>query len=106
MIAFPSMLKKAAEEAGMQIPDDPEMYEIYSKLYPHLYIFCQVQLGAPMPYPSVHFDNAKIIATIPEDQVETITYEDITKLGIKIGYSKNPNWFVKTFNKFMGVQYE
>jgi len=109
MLAFPVMLKKPAEQAGIPTPDNADLYEEYKELYPHFFIFCRMQLGAPMPYPSVHFDNAKIVASIPEQELQTITHEEIVRRGFQIGYSGEvriigkSNWFTRTVRKLLGV---
>lgn len=88
MLAFPSMLEPAAREAGMAVPADPENYEAEKEAFPHFFVFCAVQLGSPMPTPTAHWENAKLIAAIPEDQIRNETGETLTERGLQIGYSK------------------
>lgn len=84
MIAFPFMLFRPAEQAGMKTPTDEE-YD--PNEFPHFHVFCSMQLGAPMPNPSSHWENAKVIAAIPSDQIKTVTPKDILALGFQIGRS-------------------
>jgi hypothetical protein len=93
MIAFPSMLVGAAKRAGIEVPaNDDEVDRILEdhglcEKYIKFYIFCLLQLGASMPYASVHFDNARVIAEIPDDQIKTITIKDVFDMGFQIGDS-------------------
>lgn len=68
MLAFPGMLVAPAEKAGIQVPEDPNNFD--SDDYIRFAIFCQA-----------HWANAKIIASIPEDQLKTITMGDLCGLG-------------------------
>lgn len=80
MIALPVMLANAAAEAGMKVPPDPDNFE--RDEYPHFNVLCFVQLGSSMPNPHAHFDNAKIIAAIPERAIRLVTLTDLAKLGV------------------------
>lgn len=84
MIAFPAMLVLAAEKAGIDTPKNPEEYD--PQEYPLWHLFCNAQLGQPMPYAGCHWDNAHIIAQIPLDKLKTITFEELKELGFQIGY--------------------
>jgi hypothetical protein len=86
MLALDDMLVKPAEEAGIKVPTDLENFN--KDEYPHWTVYCNVQLGSPMPYPSCHWDNAKIIASIPSDKIKITTFEELEKLGLQIGFSK------------------
>lgn len=83
MLAFPSMLRPAAKAAGIKVPEDLEDYD--KNKYPHWYIFCVMQLGASMPYPGVAFDNAKVVAEIEKDELETITAQQLFDRGFYVG---------------------
>lgn len=91
MIAFPGMLAKAATLAGISIPDNVDKFEEYVELYPHFYVFCLMQLGQSMPYPGVHFDNARIIAECTEDEIVVITPNELIDRGFQIGFSHSRN---------------
>ena len=85
MFAFAGMLVSAAEAAGMKVPPDPENF--IPGDYPHFAVFCTMQLGAPMPYAGVHFENAKIIAAIPDDKIKKLKAKQIFALGFQVGSS-------------------
>lgn len=90
MIAFPGMLLGPAHEAGIKTPpdnvvDDDNKFD--PQEYPHWMVFCNLQLGSSMPTPTAHWENAKVIAAIPEDKIRTMTYQDIMELGFQIGNS-------------------
>lgn len=76
MIVFPGMLLGPAEKAGIKTPADADNYD--ANEYTHFAVFCNLQLARPM---SCHWTNAKIIATIPEDKIKTITVEEILEMG-------------------------
>lgn len=87
MIAFSELLTEPAKQAGIPIPDDVKNFENYKDSHPHFFLFCIMQLGQPMPYPSAHWDNACVIAEIPEKDIATLTITQILNLGFNIGYS-------------------
>lgn len=80
MIAFAVILVQAAEEAGMKVPPDPENFE--AEEYPHWNVFCVFQIGKAVRYHGEHFQNAEVIAKIPDDQIRTITYGGLLSLGV------------------------
>lgn len=82
MLAFPSMLLSPAEEAGMKIPlDFDDDIKSIKETHVHFYIFCLLQLGKKMHSPTEHWDNAKIIAPIPEDELKTLSINDLIDRG-------------------------
>lgn len=91
MFAFTSVLIPAAVAAGIKVPDsstDLDNLETLDKTtYPHWFVYAMVQTGASMPYPGVHFDNAKVIANIPLDKIKTVTLDDLCEMGFSIGHS-------------------
>ncbi len=86
MLAFPEMIAPAAEEADIKVPPDLENYS--REDYPHWAAFCNVQLGAPMPHASAHWENAKVIATIPHSEIKLTTYQQLLDKGLAVGFSK------------------
>ena len=80
MIAFPVMLKGAAELAGMKVPPDLEKYS--NSDYPHWHCFCVLQLGRAVTYHGEHWDNAKIIAAVPDDDIMKFSVKDFIALGL------------------------
>ena len=83
MLAFPEMLTHAAEQAGMAVPNFDENKDWNPEEYPHFTVFCNIQLGRPMR-PGEHWDNAKVIAQIPEDRIRQITLEEMIGMGLHI----------------------
>lgn len=81
MIVFPGMLVASATKAGMKVPEDPDEFD--PEQFPHFHAFCNVQLGYRMPNLSVHWGNAEIIASIPEDKIRTITLKELFDLGFQ-----------------------
>lgn len=85
MLAFPGLIAPAAEQAGIKLPDDVENYD--KSQYPHWHVFSAMQLGAPMPHACAHWDNAKVIATLDDTEILTITPEQLEEKGFAIGFS-------------------
>jgi hypothetical protein len=80
MMAFPSMLVGAAEKAGIKIPSQPDG-KWKSKDFPHFHIFCNVQLCRPIRW-GEHWENAEVIAAIPETELESIKLGDLIARGL------------------------
>lgn len=80
MLAFPSMLVPAAEKAGMAVPPEPNSFSKHD--FPHFAVFCALQLGRRMNDFTEHWDNARIIAAIPVDQLKTMYLEDFINAGV------------------------
>jgi hypothetical protein len=81
MIVFESLLMKPASDAGMKVPDDPDK-GFSAHEFPHFQVFCTLQLARPMSSPSQHWENAKIIAAVPEDKIRTMKLDDFVALGV------------------------
>jgi len=81
MMAYPGMLVGAAEKAGMKVPPDPDG-EWKVEEFPHFNIFCTVQLGRRIRW-GEHWDNAKVVAAIPEDKLKTITLMELIEAGLE-----------------------
>lgn len=86
MIATPYGLISPAEKAGIKVPNDVDNYD--PEEYKHFHLFLCAQLGAPMPTSTSHWENAKVIAKIPEDKIKTITAEELEDLGFQVGHSQ------------------
>lgn len=81
MITFPSLLANAASKSGIMVP---QIVDNYSREdYPHWFVFCWAQLGRPMPSPVSHWNNAKLIAGIPANQLKYVSIEDLNKKGLQ-----------------------
>jgi hypothetical protein len=87
MIVGTGILAKAAAKAGIEVPKDHSSENFDKEKYARWHIYLAVQLGRPLPYPSAHWDNAEVIASIPEDQLKTVTVADLKKLGLAEGPS-------------------
>lgn len=74
MMVYPGMLVGAAEDAGMKVPPDTENYD--PKEYPHFDLFCLLQLARPMQW-GEQFDNAKILAEIPIEELRKMTVKQL-----------------------------
>lgn len=83
MIALPSMLMEPAKRAGMKVPEDPDNFD--PNEYPHWDVYLKVQIGAPMPNWTAHWDNAQVIASVSEDKIKSITYNDLLEMGLAVG---------------------
>ncbi len=85
MLAFPDMLAGPAQEAGITVPENAEDFD--KDKFPHFAVYLNVQLGSPLPYPTAHWDNAKVIAAIPEDKIRTVTISELIAAGLATGHS-------------------
>jgi hypothetical protein len=91
MIALATMLVGPAEDAGIEVP--PELKnesgkeEWDAEKYPRFTLFASAQLGQPMPSPTSHWDNAKVIAAIPEAKLKKITMKQLISRGFEVGCS-------------------
>jgi hypothetical protein len=83
MIAFPGMLVGPAKAAGMKVPEDPENF--VAEEYVRFQIYLAFQLGAPLPYPSAHWDNAKIIAELTDEDLQKVTVGEMME-RLALGY--------------------
>lgn len=82
MIALPIMLVEPAKQAGIDVPNDLDNYDV--EKYKRFHLLRCAQLGQPMPNPLSHFTNAKIIAQVPEDRIKDITFNDLIEMGFEI----------------------
>lgn len=79
MLMFPCMISTAASEAGMKVPSDPADFD--RDKFPHFAVFCAAQLGRAMTSPHEHWENAKIIADIPDKDIRRVTVYDLINRG-------------------------
>lgn len=90
MMVFPSMLVPAAQSAGMKAPTEKEMDKFeknwnnqkMKEKYPHFWVFCTLQLARPVRW-GEHWENAKVIAGIPEEKLKTMTLSDFIAAGLE-----------------------
>lgn len=81
MMAYPGMIADAAKKAGMKVPENPDG-EWKVEEYPHFNIFCNVQLGRRIRW-GEHWENAKVVAAVPEDKLKTITLMELIEAGLE-----------------------
>lgn len=85
MLAFESLIAQAATDAGMKTPPGELLDEEWSaEEYPHFRVFCNIQLGREMSRPNQHWDNAKVIAKIPDDRIKEMTLADLEAAGVEL----------------------
>lgn len=75
------MLVTAAEAVGMKVPSDPDKYD--RDQFPHFAVFCNAQLGKPMR-PGEHWENAKVIAGIPDAKIREVSMAYLVELGFEL----------------------
>lgn len=80
MMLYPGMLVAAAEQAGMEVPADPDHYD--ATKYPHFDIFCILQLGRSIRW-GEHWDNAKVLASIPIEKLNLMTIDQLIEMGFE-----------------------
>jgi hypothetical protein len=77
MLAFPGMIARHAEKAGMKIPKDPDKKWDFQK-YLHFGVFCALTLGRPLRWGTTAIqENADIIAAIPLEELKRLTLEQV-----------------------------
>lgn len=82
MMAFPSMLINAAQQAGMKVPDLSASDDYAKDDFPHFHVFCTAQLARRMQ-PGEHWENAKVVAAVPESEVRMITLDQLIERGLR-----------------------
>jgi hypothetical protein len=68
-------LVHAAQEAGIKLP--PNVYTFSKSEFPHWSLLCDCQLDRPLPDAKAHYRNALVIASISDDTIQGIGYNDI-----------------------------
>lgn len=81
MLAFPSMLCSAADQAGIKYPDGPEVADYDPAEFPHWHVLCATQLARSCQ-PGEHFENAVIIGAIDVSKLKKMTFNDFAALGV------------------------
>ncbi len=83
MIAFAELLVEPAKRAGIPVPEKFDQGgDFDEKAYPRFNLFCCVQLGTAMPDPQAHWNNARVIAQVPEDKICSITMAELLDMGL------------------------
>lgn len=89
MILFPAMLANCAKDAGIKLPKDVNAEDFDSEEFPHWKVYLAVQLGASLPHPRAHWENARVVAEIPDDKIREITYNQLLERGLAVGNSRS-----------------
>lgn len=81
---FPDMFYGLLNEVGISIPENHEKFDFYE--YVHYNVFMNVSLGYAY-HEWQHEHNAKIIASIPHEKLNTMTVEGLINLGCEFTQS-------------------
>ncbi len=81
MLVFPGLIENAAREAGIAVPPDVDDFD--PDEFPHFHFFCVVQLGRSMNSHNEHWENAKVVAKIPEEKIRTINLFQLQEMGFQ-----------------------
>lgn len=49
--------------------------------YPHFHVFCIMTLGRPIKQPGGHYENAKVLAALTDEEVTTIDFNGLVAKG-------------------------
>lgn len=85
MIAFPGMLVSACEAAGIAVPPETSSMaavEKHSDEFPYFFVFCMTQLCRPIRW-GEHWENAHVIASIPREEITSVTLEQLIEKGFE-----------------------
>ena len=83
MILSEVLIVEAARKAGIKVPPDELLDKEWdNKQYPHFAAYCNMQLNKPVQW-GEHWENAKVIASIPLDDLLTMTVDDIIDRGFQ-----------------------
>jgi len=83
MLVFPGMIAESARQAGMKVPADPDG-KWSPEDYPHFHVFCNMQLCRSLADFGAHWDNAKVIAALSDEDVRKVTKDDLISRGFVI----------------------
>ena len=79
-----------SREAGISVPPDPFYFDPTE--YPHFWLFCMVQMGRPFRHAEPRH-NAKVIATIQDKDLYTITMSELMDKGLWFAsYATGPSF--------------
>lgn len=76
---LPEDLVKPATDAGIKVPPDLDFYQPFK--YPYFSLLCTMMAGKPIIDEQASVRNARIIASIPVEDLPTITPEEIWEMG-------------------------
>ena len=82
MFMFPGMFYNHIKDSKLKMPSDFENYN--PEEYPHFHVFMLAHLGQPIDIPELE-NNANIIAEIPEEDIKSVTIDDLMEKGVVFG---------------------
>lgn len=82
MFLFPVMFTPHIEGSSLKCPPDWEIYKVED--YPHFAVFMNLHLGAPIEIDYLK-QNADIIASISDEEILTVTPQDLFNKGVVLG---------------------
>ena len=81
MIVFAFLLEEPARQAGIPVPKNSDCFN--AEKFPRFELFCKAQLGRATTSANEHWENAKVIAGLPEEVLKTITPEGLRAAGFQ-----------------------
>ena len=81
MIVFACALEEPARQAGIPVPKNSDCFN--AEIFPRFELFCKAQLNRAMTSANEHWENAKVIAALPEEAIKTITVEGLRAAGFQ-----------------------
>ena len=81
MFILPDMLRPHLDGVAIKQPDDFENYD--ANEFPHFHVFLMLHLARPIDVAAIS-ENARIIASIPDDEIRTITIQELLDLGMHL----------------------
>ena len=97
MLVWPSLLIAPAKDAGMPCPeslgakiDEDTEYGFSKTEFPHFAVFCKVQLGREMLSDTEHWENAKVVAAVSDEEIKTITIAQLVERGLSYPLPPDP----------------
>lgn len=82
MFAFPEMFRPHIEKSNIELPDDMENYD--KDKYLAFHIFLVLHLGRTIDVSSLE-SNANKIAALSEEELRSLTLNDIDRLCLEYG---------------------
>jgi hypothetical protein len=92
MISSADMITLAAERYGIPCPSIEELHEHdidhFKEEYPKFWLYCVCQIGRSIFW-GEHWDNARVISELKDDEIMTITPEQLEERGFSFGPGAN-----------------
>lgn len=82
MFIYEGMFESHIKDSKLKMPENFDEYN--PEEYPHFHVFMIVHLGRPINVESLE-DNANIIAEISDEDIKTVTLEDLLSRGLDVG---------------------